>query len=153
MGEGVTVRLWGKVKEDVLLDTDSQQEVTISKEASESQNITSPGMRDENGGQEPLVNAVLPDPSSGERLKLSGVEMNKAVLEDTKVQSMRGSAEEETILVGQDIIKPDSSTPQEGRGGLSDASQTTPSVGQNNSLHSQPAPYRALCRSEHSSTC
>ena len=125
--------------DDVLLDTDSQQEGMGDEEDVVAQDITNSWLRDEHEGQGPLGNVVLPDPSSGERQKLSRVEVNKVVLVDTKVQSMRGSVEEEAMLRSQDIVKPDSSTPSEGHGGWSDANLTMPSVAKNSSLHSQPA--------------
>ena len=148
IGGGNTARLRDEVVEDVLLDTNDQEGVMMRNEVQKAQDINSPGMRDEDGGQDPLVNAALPDPSSGGKLRLSCMELHKVILRDTKVQSMSESAVEKSVLLSQDIMEPDSSTPPEGRGGLSDASQTTPSVGQNSSLHSQPASYRALCRSE-----
>ena len=86
-----------------------------------------------------MKDVVLPDPSSGVRQKQTGVEVNKVVLVDTMVQSIRESDDEEAMVRSQDIIKPDSRTPTEGRGGQADVNLTEPSVAQNSSLHSQPA--------------
>ena len=42
-----------------------------------------------------MKDVVLPDPSSGVRQKQTGVEVNKVVLVDTMVQSIRESDDEE----------------------------------------------------------